>query len=46
MLEDVYFGNTLRTWIIALAVVVVVTSLLVLIKRLVVRRLTVLAQRT
>ena len=46
MLEDIYLGNTVRTWIIALAVVVVVTSVLVLLRRLVVRRLTVFARRT
>ncbi|HSQ77002.1 MAG TPA: hypothetical protein VLT13_15685, partial [Bacteroidota bacterium] len=46
MLENVYLDNTLRTWLIALAIVVLLTSLLMLIKGLVLRKLTKFAQRT
>ncbi len=46
MLDEIYFDNTLRTWIVAAAVVLLGTVLLVLIKSLVVRRLRTLAQKT
>ena len=46
MLDDIYLGNSVRTWIIALSIVVVLTSLLILIKGLVLRKLKKFAQRT
>jgi small-conductance mechanosensitive channel len=46
MLDNIYLDNTLRTWLIALAIVVVLTSLLLLIKGLVHRKLKKFAQGT
>ena len=46
MLDNIYLDNTLRSWLIALVIVVVLTSLLMLIKGLVVRKLKKFAQRT
>ena len=46
MLDNIYLDNTLRSWLIALAIVVVLTSLLMLIKGLVHRKLKKFAQST
>jgi len=46
MLDDIYLDNSVRTWLIALAVVVVLTSVLMLVKGLVVRKLKKFAEKT
>jgi small-conductance mechanosensitive channel len=46
MLDALYFGNTLRTWLIAIAVFVILTALLSIVKRVLVGRLKILAQKT
>ncbi len=46
LFDEVYFGNTLQSWVIALGVVIGTTILLSIFKRIVVHRLAVLAQKT
>lgn len=46
LLDQTLLGNTVHTWVVALAVAVGTTALLSLIKGILVRRLRVLAQRT
>jgi small-conductance mechanosensitive channel len=46
VLDQVYLGNSVRTWLVALAVFVGVTGALLLLRTVVVRRLAVLVSRT
>ncbi len=46
MLEDIWFGNTVRQWAVALGIVIVTTVILSIAKRIIVHRLHVLAQKT
>ena len=45
-LEKIYFGNTVQTWLIALGVVLVTFLTLILIKKIILRHLSKLAERT
>lgn len=45
-LEKTFFGNSLQTWLIALAVIFVTFLTLILIRKIMLRRLSVLAKRT
>lgn len=46
MLDDIYLDNTVRAWLIALATVVLLTTVLMVIKRLVLRKLSKFAAST
>jgi small-conductance mechanosensitive channel len=46
MLDEMYFGNTLRTWAIASAIVIVTTMVLSIARRIIVRRLHTFAATT
>jgi small-conductance mechanosensitive channel len=46
MFDEIYFGNTVRVWAIALGIVIVTTVILSVAKRIIVHRLRLLAEKT